>query len=78
MIVTLGVAAAPASAAPPCQNISAFVRGLDNGDPVATGRSTVAITISGQDEGPIPTWSPRPGARQRAGNAHGAGKVALA
>jgi hypothetical protein len=51
--VAFGVAAAPASAAPPCENVGAFVRGLDAGDPVATGRSTVAITISGQDEGQI-------------------------
>jgi hypothetical protein len=51
--VALGVAAAPASAAAPCTSIHAEARGLGDGDPVATGRSTTAITISGQDEGAI-------------------------
>ena len=51
--VAFGVAAAPASAAPPCQSVNAVVSGLSDGDPVATGRSTAAITISGQDEGEI-------------------------
>jgi hypothetical protein len=53
VMVAFGVVAAPASAAPPCENIHAEVRGLSDGDPVATGRSTAAITISGQDEGEI-------------------------
>ena len=53
VLVMLGAAAAPASAAPPCRSIHAEARGLGDGDAVATGRSTVAITISGQDEGQI-------------------------
>jgi hypothetical protein len=53
MTVAFGLTAAPAFAAPPCQNINAVVGGLDDGNPVATGRSTIPITISGQDEGEI-------------------------
>ncbi len=77
----LGIAAAPASAAPPCESISAVVQGLDDGNVVATGRSTRAIKISGQDEGEITNVVasvPAPGAVQATRTAPGRYSLAFA
>ena len=51
--VALTAGATPALAAAPCNSVNAVVRGLDENDVVTTGRSTTAITISGQSEGEI-------------------------
>lgn len=51
--VALTAGAAPAFAAPPCTSVNAVVRGLDENEVVATGRSTTAITISDQSQGEI-------------------------